>query len=1504
MRKVLSFFVMLLVSIITTTSFAQDELTRVPVFTMGESGSQYYRIPAIVETENGTLVAIADQRGNALGDLPNIISIVAKTSTDKGATWNSMVTIAQGSATAGTTYGDAVAVYDEETGKIITVFVGNENYGTNCVGLWASNSTYPLRLYKSESSDNGASWTTPVDITESIYNAVYGSRTSWIGGFAGSGSAVQLKKGDKAGRLMFVVALRQNSTWGGNCSNYAVYSDDNGATWQVSTAACTSGDEAKVVELENGDLLMSIKNRKDDSSNGSGYRLMAKSTDQGATWTTAEVNNNLMDPACNGDVVSIEYDGQYYLLHSLPASTSTRENVTVYASLDGGETWPISRKIYDGYSAYSSLEVLNDGTIGILVEEGKWDGSLPGEDGFNIGYYNFTMDWLLATTNFDALEMVEKANELLSKGGVGYPNAIAKAKLRSAKELVEADASTENVATLTSAIQAFYTTDEIELPQVGKTYTFISKGVTADYYMYNGDGTLSLASYTEGMELPDAAKFTCEYDETAGKYMFKTFDGAYYMAYPTIGGKSWLDNESETGLESSASRVTQLDIQKISIDANVSATAEDLFGYVHLWGYRGYDNGEDVDMEGPVIVKTSAGAFDGAGGDFYIINANGEFTSAFEIKPVSSGTPIILDRSAWTATASSYEYDGEGSAGGWPEHTIDDDPATFWHTDYSVTPNPTVPHWLQYNMGSSYEITAFTYVSRTADGANITCNGNVKTYKFYVSDTEISSNIDATTKEPVGLTPAAEGEFTYDGVSTEHHVELAESVKGQYLYLLVTDSWNSNPTTKFGNCSEFYAYGISDGPAPTTYTVTVTASPAEGGTATVNNNTTAEVVEGANATFTATPATGYEFVNWTYTNGQVVTTDLSFREKITGSVEYIANFSKIVVETEYCTVTGNINQGRHLASFSISNGTETLDVQGTTSGGAVYINRSRTAILEVKQGGIVTFPAFGWQGEWMHAYAYIDYDNDKEFNTTANNDGTTGGEVVTYNCLNEKTINGDNASAQYANTRSYTNEYGTSKGLPAFKLPDLIEPGDYRMRIAAAWNTLSPCGYSDIKPHGGILLDMTIRVLEPDTYFVKVSSSNEELGTAYIGEEGTTDARVANDGEQTLELTAVVIDPAYEFANWTLDGEVVSTEAVYTTTAITENRNYVANFQVKTIAPRTVKVSSNNKQKGYAVFVSPIPEGTATDVTTSEWVTVRAITQTPDDFFVNWTINGEVVGTESEYIYKGEEAATVQANFISKYVLNYSIIGNGTVTLSTEAGGVISGERVEEGVAVRFIATPAQGVSELTSINQNGAEILAATQREEFSDEFIMSGTTEMVFTFEEMNLSLTYNYSGSGYIEVWSDDSQEGEQYANGSYIPLNGDLYIFAFAQDGYELESLIINGESSYEYEGETITYVDEVAEYGTAYYTVSGDVTIEAVFTGSDLVGIADADAEAVQVYATDGVIYINGYEGEVKVVNISGQVVNEFVANGNAEISIAQGIYFVVSGDQVTKVVVK
>lgn len=383
MKKLISLFLVLLALTSCETTEAPMAPERIPLFEMGEDGSKFYRIPALVKAADGALVAVADKRGDALGDLPNIITIVSKRSTDGGKTWSDMSIVAKGDTVAKCGYGDAVVIADEVKGNLVAVFSGNN-------GLWHSNESSLIRTYTSTSTDSGKTWCKVKDITDQVYGGVYGEGTRH-GLFTGSGSGVQLKHGEHAGRLMLVVAARNDASWGGTLSNYAVYSDDGGQSWQVSkNAACVDGDEAKVVELANGNVLMSIRNR------AKGHRLFSVSTDGGETWSEPKLNETILDPACNGDIVAYTYKGKNLLLHSLPASPTTREKVTVYVSEDNGETWMPKRCIYPGYSAYSSLQVLDDGTIGIIVEEGKWDGNLPGDDGFNLGYYRFNLPWLMA----------------------------------------------------------------------------------------------------------------------------------------------------------------------------------------------------------------------------------------------------------------------------------------------------------------------------------------------------------------------------------------------------------------------------------------------------------------------------------------------------------------------------------------------------------------------------------------------------------------------------------------------------------------------------------------------------------------------------------------------------------------------------------------------------------------------------------------------------------------------------------------------------------------------------------------------------------------------------------------------------------------------------------------------------------------------------------------------------------------------------------------------------
>ena len=338
------------------------------VFKCGDEGSKYYRIPAIVTASDGSLVVVADKRWESNADLPGHIDVVCRRSTDNGATWSDPVIVAATNDGGG--YGDPALVLDRKTGDLLCISTHGE-------GLWTATPGNNAHIVVSRSSDGGKSWDAPHDITSMLF-PVADAAKPWITAFASSGRALQLADG----RLMFVLVVRDELDKGQTLKCYSCFSDDGGLTWRSSAMpADPNGDEAKVAELPDGRVLMSIRNR------WQGKRHFAVSEDRGETWSEVVEHPGLNDPACNGDLITIEADGETLLLQSLPWTEKERRNVTIFCSRDNGATWQPSVTVCPGGSAYSSLTQLADGSIGCVVEENDPEG-----DGFNLWFTQIPLE--------------------------------------------------------------------------------------------------------------------------------------------------------------------------------------------------------------------------------------------------------------------------------------------------------------------------------------------------------------------------------------------------------------------------------------------------------------------------------------------------------------------------------------------------------------------------------------------------------------------------------------------------------------------------------------------------------------------------------------------------------------------------------------------------------------------------------------------------------------------------------------------------------------------------------------------------------------------------------------------------------------------------------------------------------------------------------------------------------------------------------------------------------
>lgn len=342
---------------------ASQDLPQTDVFVSGEGGYKAYRIPSMTVTKSGTLLAICEGRFGGLSDAGNI-DLLLRRSTDGGKTWSPTQVIWDDD---NNTCGNPCVVVDRETGKIwllATWNLGSDHEGQIINGQ----SKDTRRVYVLSSEDDGQTWSAPQEVTETT------KKQDWAWYATGPGCGIQLEHGPHKGRMVIPCDHIEAGTKG--YYSHVIYSDDHGKTWQLGGRTPEGKvNECEVVELTGGRMMLCMRNY-DRSIKA---RQVAISDDGGATWTDQKIDPELIEPRCQASIrrlrwPSAEQSGVILFLN--PAHPDKREAMTILASEDDGETWPISMPIYEGSSAYSCLCIFDSPEgkpqIGCLYERDNY----------------------------------------------------------------------------------------------------------------------------------------------------------------------------------------------------------------------------------------------------------------------------------------------------------------------------------------------------------------------------------------------------------------------------------------------------------------------------------------------------------------------------------------------------------------------------------------------------------------------------------------------------------------------------------------------------------------------------------------------------------------------------------------------------------------------------------------------------------------------------------------------------------------------------------------------------------------------------------------------------------------------------------------------------------------------------------------------------------------------------------------------------------------------------
>lgn len=351
------------------------------------SGKIPYRIPAIATAQNGNLIAVSDYRHCGADIGFGRVDLHYRISCTNGQTWSAERVMVEGDGVKGSVtcgYGDCAIVADAHSPEVLVVCVtGNTVYGHA-----TTTRENPNRVAVLRSHDNGLTWDAPVEITESIYTLFDSSALGPVQSlFFGSGRICQSRQIKVGSHYRIYAALCARP--GGN---RVVYSDDLGATWKalgdVNISPAPQGDEPKIEELPNGDVLLSSR-----AWGGRHYNIYNYTSRDSAAgqWQTVAVSQEQQggvvakENSTNGEILIVDAvekaSGKTMpiALQSVPLGPG-RANVGIYykalRSADDYTTptafatgWSGPYQVSDINSAYSTMCQQPDKRIAFFYEE-------------------------------------------------------------------------------------------------------------------------------------------------------------------------------------------------------------------------------------------------------------------------------------------------------------------------------------------------------------------------------------------------------------------------------------------------------------------------------------------------------------------------------------------------------------------------------------------------------------------------------------------------------------------------------------------------------------------------------------------------------------------------------------------------------------------------------------------------------------------------------------------------------------------------------------------------------------------------------------------------------------------------------------------------------------------------------------------------------------------------------------------------------------------------------